>query len=160
MPRTPGKVSLRLLRFRVPVLNFLTPSSLLMSCNMKSRTVHGGLTVVMIVDLAHTLCRGLLEDLLTRMWKCPYGIPISSSNIFSCLLWALYSSFPSVIACTLRCFVRFVAPFHLSLFTKYYSVWLRPYRQIRPPLFSVKVKKQRRWIMLFGRRSVKCCPAR
>ena len=29
-----------------------------------------------------------------------------------------------------------------------YLVWLRPSKQIRPPLFSTKQKRQRRWIVV------------
>ena len=34
-----------------------------------------------------------------------------------------------------------------STYTDTYLVWLRPSKQIRPPLFSTKQKRQRRWIV-------------
>ena len=38
-------------------------------------------------------------------------------------------------------------PCYLSIPTDIFLVWLRPSKQIRPPLFSTKQKRQRRWIV-------------
>lgn len=39
-------------------------------------------------------------------------------------------------------------PAHLSVLLTLPSVWLRPSKQIRAPLYSMKVKKQRQWIVI------------
>jgi 1,3-beta-glucan synthase len=43
-----------------------------------------------------------------------------------------------------RSFLQLIISDLLSLLL----VWLRPSKQIRPPLYSIKQKKQRRWIVL------------
>ena len=37
---------------------------------------------------------------------------------------------------------------HLAVLLTVCSVWLRPSKQIRAPLYSMKVKKQRQWIVI------------
>lgn len=44
------------------------------------------------------------------------------------------------------CFVSCLTQ-HSSCITDIATVWLRPSKQIRAPLYSLKQKKQRRWIV-------------
>jgi len=45
-------------------------------------------------------------------------------------------------------FVSDVCEVYYPILTDLCAVWLRPSKQIRAPLYSMKVKKQRRWMVI------------
>lgn len=47
----------------------------------------------------------------------------------------------------MRCYFVSCLPQHPWCITDLATVWLRPSKQIRAPLYSLKQKKQRRWIV-------------
>lgn len=47
----------------------------------------------------------------------------------------------------MRCYFVSCLPQHPWCITDFATVWLRPSKQIRAPLYSLKQKKQRRWIV-------------
>ena len=83
--------------------------------------------IVKIVEMSLWTSDFLLAHILLIILTPPTIIPF-------------FNSVHSTMLC--KSFPWFISQPHL-----YFLVWLRPSKQIRPPLFSTKQKRQRRWIV-------------
>lgn len=143
----PFSVSLLSLPFNGPFRKSLLPYSSPVNLNTTKPTVLGGLASGMAAGSELQPCRNLPESLLWRLWRCLYGRQTSFWHTSSLSFWRHQHWSRSSIASTQQCSVSCSRLLHLSPPHLYRLVWLRPSKQIRPPLFSTKQKRQRRWIV-------------
>lgn len=99
------------------------------------------------VVLALMQCRNLLASSSSRSLNCPCGVQTSSRATSFCSSSRLPSSFHTLTDSTRRYCVSHSAPSTLNRAHDLLKVWLRPSKQIRAPLYSIKQKRQRRMIV-------------
>lgn len=118
------------------------------SSSMTRPIALGGLEDGTVVDSELMLCLNLRANSLSRSLRCRCGAPISCWATFCFSCSHLLSWFPTSIVCTPRCYVSACLLLGSRRGLKQYlPVWLRPSKQIRAPLYSLKQRRQRRFIV-------------
>lgn len=116
---------------------------------MMRPTVLGGLAAGTEEVLALTSCLNQRASLWSKSSSFPSGVQISSwATSYSSCYPRLFWSHTSIAPMRPSCVSSSHLPCGYSELTACLSlVWLRPSKQIRAPLYSIKQKRQRRWIV-------------
>jgi len=138
---------LQSLQFNAPSANSSSQSSFLVSSSMMRQTELGGLANGTDEVWGPMSCPSQLESSSSKLLSWAYGHPTSSLPTSSSLFSHPSPLFHTSTLSTRRsCVSQYYPASEVMLIVP--LVWLRPSKQIRAPLYSMKVKKQRQWIVI------------